>query len=123
MPQEHSRLWKDDEIQHILANDLATEETRCIQFYTEELDPYILINGLANMKALRFLSVVMGDWSGNPEVNTIKPSFLDALRYLRWSNYPFRYLPKTFQANNLVTLEMPESKIVQLWEEGERKVP
>ena len=100
----------------------GTEETRCIRLYTEKLDPYILIKGLAKMKALRFLSIVMKDCSRNLELNTFIPSFPDALQYLRWTNYPFRCFPKTCQANNLVTLEMPESKIVQLWEGEEPKV-
>ncbi|CAI9303507.1 unnamed protein product [Lactuca saligna] len=122
MPEKHSRLWKNDEIEHILANDLSTEETRCVHFHFQKLDPCILIKCFGKMKALRFLSIVMKDCSRNLELNTFIPSFPDALRYLRWTNYPFRSLPKTCQANNLVTLEMPESKIVQLWEGGERKL-
>ncbi|CAH1421476.1 unnamed protein product [Lactuca virosa] len=35
--------------------------------------------------------------------------------------YPFRSLPITFQTSKLVSLEMARSKIVQLWEGGERK--
>ncbi|CAI9303504.1 unnamed protein product [Lactuca saligna] len=122
MPQKHSRLWKNDEIEHILANDLGTEETRCIRLYTEKLDPYILIKGLAKMKALRFLYVDMRDCLWNLELDTFSPSFPDTLEYLSFNQYPFTSLPKTFQASNLVTLEMRRSKIILLWEGGERKV-
>ncbi|XP_052624795.1 disease resistance protein RPV1 [Lactuca sativa] len=45
-----------------------------------------------------------------------------ALRYLCWNDYPFSSLPKIFQANNLVVVQMLDSKIVKLWEGGERKV-
>ncbi|CAH1421452.1 unnamed protein product [Lactuca virosa] len=76
-PHKHSRLWIEDEIQEILANDLGTKATRCILIHHTKLDPHILIKGL---------------------------------------------LPTTFQANNLVALEMVDSRIVQLREGGENKV-
>lgn len=49
-------------------------------------------------------------------------NFPNALQFLSWRGYPCSGLPKTFQANNLVALEMPHSRIEQLWEDGERKV-
>ncbi|KAL4580740.1 hypothetical protein LXL04_016942 [Taraxacum kok-saghyz] len=122
MPHKHSRLWKHNEIEHILANDLGTEATRCMQFHAEQVDPYILIQGLGKMKALRYLYVVMGYCHKSFELNTFSLSFPNALLYLSLKYYPFRSLPKTFQANNLVTLKMPRSEVVQLWEDGERKV-
>ncbi|GJT24901.1 Toll/interleukin-1 receptor domain-containing protein [Tanacetum coccineum] len=39
-----------------------------------------------------------------------------------WQGYPFWSLLKTFQANNLVRLDMYSSDIVHLWEDGEGKV-
>ncbi|XP_042754508.1 disease resistance protein RPV1-like isoform X1 [Lactuca sativa] len=122
LPKNHSRLWKNDEIEHILANDSGTEETRCIEFYSTKLNPYMLIKGLGKMKALRYVSVVTTNHLRDAELDTFSPSFPDALQYLKWDSYPFRSLPKTFQANNLVRLEMPTSDIVQLWEGGEKKV-
>ncbi|XP_023739993.1 disease resistance protein RPV1 [Lactuca sativa] len=122
MREKHSRLWKNDVIEHILANDLGTEEIRCIELSSTKLDPYTLIKGLGKMKALRYLSVVTTNHSRDAELDTFIPSFPDALGYLKWDSYPFRSLPETFQANNLVTLELPTSEIVQLWEGGEKKV-
>nr|KAJ0214726.1 hypothetical protein LSAT_V11C400215830 [Lactuca sativa] len=52
---------------------------------------------------------------------TICPEIPKALRYLDLKHYPFSSLPKTFQADNLITLEMVDCKILQLWEGGERK--
>ncbi|CAI9282575.1 unnamed protein product [Lactuca saligna] len=119
-PHKHSRLWKIDEIEDILANDLGTKATRCIQFHTKKFNPHILIKGLRNMKELRFFSV-RGDTSNDFKFRIVGPHFPNAIRYLHWTDYPFRTLPKTFQANNLVALEMDGSKIVQLWEGRERK--
>ncbi|XP_023741578.2 disease resistance protein RPV1 [Lactuca sativa] len=135
MPYKHSRLWIDDEIEDILANDLGTKATRCIKFYKERLNPEIVMKGLRKMKELRYLYVAQQSLYSNRAkrnpnclndfgllcCNKVSPYFPDALQYLHWNNYPFGSLPKTFQANNLVALEMINSKIVQLWEGGERK--
>ncbi|KAL4580689.1 hypothetical protein LXL04_016890 [Taraxacum kok-saghyz] len=144
-PHKHSRLWKKDEIEHILTNESVrieffsklhksitynfhgdslqgTEETRCLWFYGEKFDPCVVIKGLRNMKALRCLYVFMRNYTTSLELIPFSSSFPDALRYLRFECYPFRYLPKSFQAKNLVTLQMHGSKVVQLWEGGEHKV-
>ncbi|KAL7584534.1 hypothetical protein Lser_V15G45137 [Lactuca serriola] len=142
MPNKHSRLWVGKEIEDILANDMGTEATRCIKFYYRGLDPQITMKGLRKMKELQFLDVTDNKVYPNPKINKLIPNCLnglevvwrnwksnkvslyipDALRYLRWYNYPFRSLPKSFQANNLAALEMAESGIVQLWKGGEKKV-
>ncbi|KAL7604209.1 hypothetical protein Lser_V15G19514 [Lactuca serriola] len=120
-PHNHSRLWVEDEIEEILANDFGTKATRCIQFHSKKFNPHIFIKGLRKMKELRFLSVV-GDSSSDLEFSMAGSGFPNALRYVDWTNYPFSSLPTTFQANNLAALQMHESRIVQLWEGGESKV-
>ncbi|XP_022734996.1 disease resistance protein RRS1-like [Durio zibethinus] len=37
------------------------------------------------------------------------------LRLLEWSRYPLRYLPSSFQSDNLVALLLPYSPIEQIW--------
>ena len=94
------------------------------------------MEGLGNMKKLRFLHVFDKDcfknnWKfdededcfyNNWKFDEARQYFPNALRWLSWEGYPFRSLPRSFQANNLVALEMRYSKIVQLWEWGDRKV-
>lgn len=84
------------------------------------------MKGVVNTKKLRYLRVSSssaGDYFGSDwRFDEVSQHFPNALRYLGWTNYPFRSLPKTFKANNLVGLDMFESKITQLWEGGERKV-
>ena len=77
------------------------------------------MKGLRKMKELIFLLVHPGFWSYYDKVSQYFPN---TIGYVHWSSYPFSYLPKTFEGNNLVTLRMATSNIVQLWEEGERKV-
>jgi len=54
--------------------------------------------------------------------NEVRLYFPNALRWLSWKGYPFRSLPKSFQPNNLVALEISNSIIAQLWEYEDRKV-
>lgn len=91
------------------------------------------------MKKLRFLDVheyqnpfnfflgsrrqFNGAFSGSSwQFDEVSQYLPNALRFLNWNDYPFRCLPKTFQANNLVRLEMHSNRLEQLWEGGERKV-
>ncbi|KAI3518124.1 hypothetical protein L1887_06526 [Cichorium endivia] len=126
-PMRHSRLWIRGEIEDILANDLVSEETRAIEINTiprldeDNLYAQILAKGFGNMKKLRFLYMVSQTIDLFAEVK-VGQNFPNTLRFLGWRGYPCSCLPKTFQANNLVALEMPHSRIEQLWEDGERKV-
>ncbi|PWA73341.1 toll/interleukin-1 receptor (TIR) domain-containing protein [Artemisia annua] len=124
-PERHSRLWIDDEIKDIMASDSGTKATKCISLYAYGLNFGILMNGLANMKELRFLHVnasyVNEDTISKWNFDEDSLHLPNALRFLKWSGYPFSCLPKTFQANNLVGLEMKLDNIVQLWKDGEEK--
>ncbi|XP_023740050.1 disease resistance protein RUN1 [Lactuca sativa] len=123
-PNKHTRLWLNKEIEDILTNDLGTEATTCIQFYTWKVNPELVVKGLRKMKELRFLHMSLGfiDSSKIKLLTQVNPYFPNALQYVHWYCYPFSSLPKTFQADNLVKLEMDDSRIVRLWEGGERKV-
>ncbi|CAH1444350.1 unnamed protein product [Lactuca virosa] len=124
-PEKHSRLWIDDEIKDILANDLGTKATRYIQFKLMGGNFEIVMKGLRKMKELRFLHMsqdIMHNFGGEWKYDNVSQYFPNALQYLHWYRYPLWALPNTFQANNLVTLRMVKSRIVQLWEGGEKKV-
>ncbi|GJY24977.1 Toll/interleukin-1 receptor domain-containing protein [Tanacetum coccineum] len=121
-PETHSRLWIKKELVDILANDLATQAaTQCIRLNPQGLNDDMFLNlmkGFANMKELRFLHVLAKIlWKA--EVS--KWNFPSALRFLKWTWYPFSSLPKTFQVKNLVGLQMESGKMVQLWKDGEEK--
>ncbi|PWA66141.1 toll/interleukin-1 receptor (TIR) domain-containing protein [Artemisia annua] len=126
-PEMHSRLWIKEEIEDILANDSGTQATKCIRLFAPYGSNYeILMKGLANMKELRFLELFTDGYVSKNEVSEWKFDedslhLPNALRFLCWWNYPFWNLPKTFQPNNLVALEMIASKMVQLWKDGQEK--
>ncbi|GJT02071.1 disease resistance TIR-NBS-LRR class family protein, partial [Tanacetum coccineum] len=123
-PNKHSRLWIYEEIEDILVNDMGSEETKCLRLDMWRGNSRILMKGLGKMKKLRYLKVNNDGrcLRGDPKLNDINQYFPNSLKILECTNYPFLYLPKTFQANNLVRLELERSEIVQLWEDGEKKV-
>ncbi|KAI3793874.1 hypothetical protein L1987_36497 [Smallanthus sonchifolius] len=145
-PSTHSRLWIREEIEDILIEDKGTEATRCI--IVKSVNPVTVMKGFQNMKKLRFLDVICRikestgldydgynsdiDYSnrhyshdsylGNDDIGEDWQYLPNGLRYLCWNGYPYKCLPKYFQANNLVGLEIFLSNIDQLWEGEERKV-
>ncbi|KAJ0444196.1 putative TIR domain, P-loop containing nucleoside triphosphate hydrolase [Helianthus annuus] len=134
-PNKHSRLWIPEEIEHVLADNLGSEATRCVDL---EITPGIFLEGLGKMKKLRCLKVKNDEFKFDTKEidvkglvdeswyffrrfwkhNKVGRYFPNSLQYLHWEGYPHRCLPKTFEANNLVALEMDGSKIKQLWEGG-----
>ncbi|PWA96847.1 toll/interleukin-1 receptor (TIR) domain-containing protein [Artemisia annua] len=138
-PHKHSRLWIDEEIESILAEDLDTQAIKCLKLDADGFSYENLLKGLANMRELRFLDlrttrVSIDDcYYSNRKFDRISlylPSCLkkkktqilsNSLRFLRWEGCPFSSLQKAFQANNLVGLEMADSNIVQLCDDGRQK--
>nr|XP_043630302.1 TMV resistance protein N-like [Erigeron canadensis] len=137
-PSRHSRLWIQEEIADILANDLGTEATRCItlKMTTKNFCVETFIKGLGKMKNLRVLDMDMSG-SGDPrEIDMVMygsgygtnarevPGLClpNALRYFRWDLYPFESLMKSFQEDHLVGLFLFECEFKQFWNCGERKV-
>lgn len=40
----------------------------------------------------------------------------EELRYLRWHEYPLKTLPCDFELDNLIELNLPYSKVEEIWE-------
>ncbi|GKE00683.1 disease resistance TIR-NBS-LRR class family protein, partial [Tanacetum coccineum] len=128
-PNKHSRQWIIEEIENILANDMGTEETICLKLNKSKVNDIIVMKGLGKMKKLRYLEVNFSDYDSKTEcesdgecLDDTSQYFTNSLKYLKCQNYPFLYLPGTFQANNLAGLEMKYNRrMVQHWEEGEKK--
>ncbi|GKD33369.1 Toll/interleukin-1 receptor domain-containing protein, partial [Tanacetum coccineum] len=120
-PERHSRLWVKEEIEYILTNDLGTPATKYLRFWEPGFSAEIAIKGLAKMKDLKALHI----WSDNSikwKFDKVSEYLPSSLRFMRWWGFPFSRLPNTFQGKHLVGLELYDSKIVQLWEDGEEKV-
>ncbi|KAK9073070.1 hypothetical protein SSX86_007392 [Deinandra increscens subsp. villosa] len=116
-PNRHNRLWVKEEIEDILDNELGTKATRSIMLKGPDLEPTNIMKGLRKMKALRSLHV--GFRYREMKTDEVGQFLPNTLGSLCWHAFPFRCLPKTFKAHMLVNLEMPDSKISQLWERDE----
>ncbi|XP_076949717.1 disease resistance protein RPV1-like [Bidens hawaiensis] len=101
-------------------NSSGTEITRSIKREASNLHPSVVMKGLRKRKKLIFPHV--HNRYRNWEIDNSGLYLPNTLRCLHWHHYPFWSLPNTFQANDLVNLEMVRSNITQLWEEGERKI-
>ncbi|KAE8725125.1 hypothetical protein F3Y22_tig00009009pilonHSYRG00094 [Hibiscus syriacus] len=67
------------------------------------------VNAVSKMKNLRLLKVLC--LSNCDELKYLP----NELRLLDWMGYPLRFLPPSFQPDNLVALLLPYSRIEQLW--------
>ncbi|PWA62252.1 toll/interleukin-1 receptor (TIR) domain-containing protein [Artemisia annua] len=128
-PNKHSRLWIDEEIEDILANDLGTEATKCLYLESPGFSVEIAVKGLAKMKDLRFIHIdLVEDYYFKSDIvqllefDKVSQYLPSSLRFMRWHGFPSLSLPNTFLGENLVGLDMDESNIVQLWEDGDEKV-
>lgn len=74
------------------------------------------------MSNLRFLKLYMPEHDGIPIMNSKVHvdqglEYLpEKLRYLHWYKYPLKSLPSDFDPENLVALNLPYSKVKQIWE-------
>ena len=68
-----------------------------------------------NLKAMHFYD--SESFESNVIFHSFGKSFPDELKYLHWDGFPQRSLPLKFCPENLVSLLMPYSHLVQLWDE------
>ncbi|PON67910.1 TIR-NBS-LRR-like protein [Trema orientale] len=115
---KHSRLWVLDHIFHVLKNNTGTAKIEGIFLNydyrnTEKL--HLEPDVFQKMPSLRLLKI-------DSSIRRFHfpqglHSFPDALRYLKWHDYPLNSLGSHFTPCNLVKLEMPFSKLEKLWNE------
>ncbi|KAL1195096.1 Disease resistance protein RPP2A [Cardamine amara subsp. amara] len=117
-PCERSRLWDSDDIVDVLTNNLGTEAIEgiflCSSDLTCELSPSVF-GKMYNLRLLKFYCSTSGN-----QCKLSLPQGLDTLpdelRLLHWEYYPLEYLPRKFNPENLVEINMPHSNMEKLWE-------
>ena len=75
------------------------------------------------MKDIRFIDI--RSWVGyrlNWKFDKVSQCLPNSLQFVKWVGFNFSSLPNTFQGKNLVGLDIRDSNIAQLWEDGEGKV-
>ncbi|XP_050205321.1 TMV resistance protein N-like isoform X2 [Mercurialis annua] len=109
-PGERSRIWLYKDVHHVLSTDTGTERVQAIVVDScEHEDEQLIPEAFMKMKNLRLLKI------RNLHLSQGLSYISNKLKYLEWDRYPFRYLPSTFQPDELVELHMRCSNMEILW--------
>ncbi|XP_021800414.1 TMV resistance protein N-like [Prunus avium] len=116
-PGRRSRLCNHDDISRVFINNTATDKIKGIRLRMATLQKANwnckAFSKMLNLKFLEFDNVMI---SSSPKI------LPNSLRSIKWDCYPSKFLPSGFQPNFLIALEMPESKLVRLWD-GRKDLP
>ncbi|KAM5574669.1 disease resistance protein RPV1-like [Rosa sericea] len=114
-PGERSRVWSDEDVNHVLTKKTGTIKVIGIQVPWRSSPVSLNAKSFSEMKNLKFIS--MREYN-KYECDSGDIDFVsNQLRWLDWPNSPLQYFPSDFHANKLVKLNIPDSRgITQLWE-------
>ncbi|KAH0744862.1 hypothetical protein KY290_032855 [Solanum tuberosum] len=109
-PRICSRLWMREDICPVLERNLGTDKIEGMSLHlTNEEEVNFGGKAFMQMTSLRFLKFRNAYVGQGPE-------FLpDELRWLDWHGYPSKSLPNSFKGDQLVSLKLKKSRIIQLW--------
>ncbi|KAM5552739.1 disease resistance protein RPV1-like [Rosa sericea] len=116
-PGKRSRVWKREDVDHILTNNTGTNTVLGIQVLRCERSSTISLNAKSflEMKNLRYIS--MGKDLEYESFSGDIDYLSNQLRWLDWPDSPLQSFPSDFYANKLVKLSIPNSRrITRLWE-------
>ncbi|CAL9020018.1 unnamed protein product [Prunus brigantina] len=111
-PGKRSLLWHHSDISHVLMNNTGTGAIEAIVLCLPKLETvrWNCTEAFNEMHGLRLLDFYNVMFSSGPK-------FLpNSLRIIRWSQYPSKSLPSSFEPHLLSKLEMMNSKLVRLWD-------
>ncbi|KAL4352949.1 hypothetical protein GQ457_06G025710 [Hibiscus cannabinus] len=111
-PGKRCRLWEEKDVYHVLTKNTATEGIEGMIIDNNRESKRVLnlnVDAFSKMKKLRLLKVLC--LSNCDDLKYLS----NELRLLDWMGYPLRFLPPSFQPDNLVALLLSYSHIEQLW--------
>ncbi|XP_075647663.1 TMV resistance protein N-like [Castanea sativa] len=110
-PQEpglRSRLWLYKDVFHVLKYNTGKDDVEGMVLNSPPHKENLNAEAISNMKNLRLLKI------SNVHLPTGLNFLSNKLRMMEWHDYPLKFLPMSFQPDNLVELIMPHSHIEQL---------
>ncbi|KAH9783073.1 Disease resistance-like protein DSC1 [Citrus sinensis] len=120
-PGKRSRLWHHEDIYHVLKKNKGTDSIEGIFLDMSKIrEIHLSSRAFACMTNLRMLKFYVPKLSKLSDVKVHLHNGLDylsdELRYLHWHGYPLKTLPSNFSPENLIELNLPYSKVEQMWE-------
>ncbi|KAJ9145866.1 hypothetical protein P3X46_028196 [Hevea brasiliensis] len=107
---KRSRLWADEDVYHVLTENLGTEAVEMMTFNLfRQKEVNLSAKAFSKMGKLRFLKI------SNVQLPRGLEVLSNEIRILEWHGYPLESLPLCFKPEKLVELHMPYSCIKQLW--------
>ncbi|PRQ54507.1 putative TIR domain, P-loop containing nucleoside triphosphate hydrolase [Rosa chinensis] len=120
--EKRSRLWLANDVRRVLTNNTGTEDIECMSMNMDLIkDLYVNVASFEKMHELRLLDLYSCSYTRGVNKLHLPPGFEflpEALKYLRWNFYPLTSLPSRFSPENLVELDMRNSRLEQLWNKG-----
>ncbi|TQD89702.1 hypothetical protein C1H46_024696 [Malus baccata] len=109
-PGEQSRLWLHEDVMHVLRNNTGTNAVEGIALDLPKLKEACWdLEAFSTMHNLRFLQIHNLRMTQGPK------KLSNALKFLEWSGYPSKFLPREFELEQLCELNLCHSSIGQLW--------
>ncbi|XP_039682633.1 disease resistance protein RPV1 isoform X2 [Medicago truncatula] len=114
-PEEHSRLWLPEDVDGVLARQTGTKaiEGLTLKLPRDSAKCYSTV-AFKKMKKLRLLELAGVQLDGNFE------HLSRNLRWLSWNGFPLSCIPTNFYQANLVSIELENSNVKDLWKETQR---
>ncbi|KAF2535850.1 hypothetical protein F2Q68_00020078 [Brassica cretica] len=121
------RLWEPSSIINLLLEDKESKGNVIEGIFLDTTNLNVVVNPMAfeNMYILRLLKI----YSSSPEAvqELHLPNKLHYLPYelrlLHWEKYPLKSLPQEFDPSHLVELNMPYSRLKNLWGGTKERFP
>ncbi|KAL1217707.1 Protein VARIATION IN COMPOUND TRIGGERED ROOT growth response [Cardamine amara subsp. amara] len=120
-PGKREFLVDQEDVCDVLNEGIGTQKVIGISLdisENHELD--IHKSSFKGMRNLRFLKIYSKIYTAENEIRLHLPESFDywppKLKLLSWKRYPMSCMPSGFRLENLVKLEMQESKLEKLWE-------
>ncbi|CAL8173635.1 unnamed protein product [Prunus armeniaca] len=110
-PCQRSRLWHRGDISHVFMHNSGTGAIEAIGLHLPKLEEvHWNTEAFSKMHGLRLLEFDNAIVSSGPK------DLPNSLRIIRWSWYPSKSLPSSFEPHFLVELDMRRSKLSHLWD-------
>ncbi|PRQ55264.1 putative toll-like receptor, P-loop containing nucleoside triphosphate hydrolase [Rosa chinensis] len=109
-PGKRSRLWSHDDINNVLKKNKGTDSIQGMVMELTELQvAHWNPEAFSNLSQLGLLHI------RNVDLPKGLNCLSNSLRLLEWTGYPLRSLPKFFEGDELIELNLCHSNIKQLW--------